>query len=438
MMKTWIALALCMLMLCGLAAAETAELEEELTQSALSVLSFMVEGEFGEVVALFDDTMSAAVGEEALSAGWDSIQAQLGHVTGVEAVQADADSRSAAVSMTHENGSSVFRIAFDAQGRIASMLIAPQTQPEAQVRALPDGVTAQAVTLFAGTARELSGELLIPAGAGADTAYVVMAHGSGPSDMDETIGPNKPFRDLAYDLAALGVGSLRFDKTTWAHPEYPVTTVEQEYLEPVAEALRVLKETAGAARCYLAGHSEGGMLVPYLVQACGFDGGIALAGTPWQLWEVSCAQNLAVIETLPQEQQTAMLAQVEAEREKGLRLAQMSDGEAAQTTVFGIGGTYLAHMARMDQAQIAQESGRPFLFLWGEADVQVSREAFAAWQERLGDDVRFTYRTYPGLSHLFMPAGEGDSILNVQAAYAVPGQVEPQVAQDIAAWIAAQ
>ena len=139
---------------------------------------------------------------------------------------------------------------------------------------------------------------------------------------------------------------------------------------------------------------------------------------------------------MPQEQQAALLSQVEAEREKGLRLAQMTDEEAAQTTVFGISGAYLSHMAHLDEVQIALESGKPFLFLWGEADFQVPKEAFDAWREQLGDGERYTYITYPGLNHLFMPASEGDSILNAQAAYQTPKQMDARVAQDIAAWLA--
>ena len=104
-------------------------------------------------------------------------------------------------------------------------------------------------------------------------------------------------------------------------------------------------------------------------------------------------------------------------------------------TVFGMPGRYLAHMACLDQAQIAMDSGKPYLFLWGEADFQVDRAAFEAWHERLGDEARFSYITYPGLNHLFMPAGEHDSILDAQAAYAEPKQMDGRVAADIAAWI---
>ena len=248
-MKRWIALALCLFMLLwgGLALAESAELVDEMQQGAMDALAAMIEGDVAAVTAQFDDTMAAAVSEDLLAAGWESVLAQLGGVTGVSAVQADADSRSVAVQLAHERGGSVFMLAYDEAGQIASMYIAPVTQaPEAQTRALPEGVTAQAVTLFAGTERELSGELLLPANAGAETAYVVLAHGSGPSDMDETVGGNKPLRDLAYDLAALGVGTLRFDKVTYAHPELPVATIDEEYTQPVAEALRVLREETGA------------------------------------------------------------------------------------------------------------------------------------------------------------------------------------------------
>lgn len=397
----------------------------------------MMAGDYGKIVARLDETMRGAVDEAALAAGVQQITEALGGCTEVGDVQADEDTRTAVVRLTHERGASRMTVVFDAQDRITGLFIAPeQAHAEAIARDLPEGASAQAVLLFEGSERALSGELIVPAGEA--LAYAVFAHGSGPSDMNETIGGNQPFRDLAYDLAALGVGSLRFDKITYAHPEIPVETVEQEYLEPVREALRVLREHTGAARVYLIGHSEGGMLTPYLVEEGGFDGGVSMAGTPLALWEISMAQNLAAMAQLPEAQRAPLLAQIDAEREKGLRLTQMSDGEAATQTVFGMSAVYLRHMARMDQAEIARRCGKPFLFLWGEADFQVEREAFSAWQTRLNDDARYTYRTYPGLNHLFMAANEGDSILNAAAAYETPKVVAPQVAADIAAWMAEQ
>lgn len=56
-----------------------------------------------------------------------------------------------------------------------------------------------------------------PAGEG-PFPMVVMVHGSGPLDRDESIGPNHPFRDIALGLARRGVASLRYDKRTYAYP----------------------------------------------------------------------------------------------------------------------------------------------------------------------------------------------------------------------------
>ena len=50
-------------------------------------------------------------------------------------------------------------------------------------------------------------------------AAVVLVHGSGPQDRDETIGANKPFLDIARGLAAQGIAVLRYEKRTKARPQ---------------------------------------------------------------------------------------------------------------------------------------------------------------------------------------------------------------------------
>lgn len=410
--------------------------QEDYIARTQAVLEAFLRGDTEQIVTQFDENMAALVDAAALADAWTSVNALYGTVTGVAAAQEDKASYTAALLLAHEAGQTMLVVEYDETGRIAGLSITPKEQAAQTVeRELPKGVAVQAVTLFAGTQHELAGELLIPANADPNTPYAVLVHGSGPSDMDETIGGCKPFRDLAYDLAALGVGSLRFDKTTYAQPEWPVETVKQEYLEPAAEALAVLRGSVETGPVVLIGHSQGGMLVPWLVEACGFDGGISLSGTPWQLWEISHAQNMALIELLPEEQREILTMQVEYEREKALRLLEMTDEEAAKTTVYGVSAVYQRYLAQMDQAQIAKASVKPFLFLWGERDFQVEREAFKAWHERLGDDERFSYKTYPGLNHLLMPAGESDSIANAAAAYQEPKVMDQKVTADIADWI---
>ena len=60
---------------------------------------------------------------------------------------------------------------------------------------------------------KLPGTLTLPVGK-KKAPVVILVHGSGPQDRDETVGPNKPFRDLAWGLAERGIATVRYDKRT--------------------------------------------------------------------------------------------------------------------------------------------------------------------------------------------------------------------------------
>ncbi len=425
------------LMLAGVISAlsETTDGLGDIEGEARTICNALVEGDYSAITDRFNDSMSAVVDETMLQQSWEAVIAQYGAFSEVESLYVDEATQSATLRLKHEQSAIILTVAFDDAGLISGLNLRPDAVYEAAEKALPEGVTEVEVVLFEGTDHALNARILHPDNAACDTPYVILVQGSGASDMDETIGPNKPFRDLAYDLAAQGVGSLRFDKITFAHPELSIETVEQEYLEPVTEALRILREESNASRVYVAGHSLGGILTPWLVQSCGFDGGIVLSGTPLPLWQMSYDQNLLVIEGMPEDQRDDLLAQIEAEAEKAKGLMEMSDEEAATTTIFGVSAVYQRSIAQLNEIAIAKETEKPYLFLWGESDFQVNSEAYQAWQDGLGDDPLYTYITYPGLNHLLMPSEEGDSILNVQSAYMRPASIPAQVSADILKWI---
>jgi hypothetical protein len=69
---------------------------------------------------------------------------------------------------------------------------------------------------------------------------VELLGGSGPLDRDETIGRNKPLKDVAWGLASRGIVVLRFDKVTNAHATDPGDvehfTLDDEYLPHALQA----------------------------------------------------------------------------------------------------------------------------------------------------------------------------------------------------------
>ena len=110
-----------------------------------------------------------------------------------------------------EGGAHVM-LSFDPENKIAGMNITPRTPPA--VTSCCAGVnrfTEESVAVGAGE-WALPGTLSMPVGPVA--AAIVLVHGSGPSDRDQTLGPNKPFRDLAWGLADRGIAVLRYEKRT--------------------------------------------------------------------------------------------------------------------------------------------------------------------------------------------------------------------------------
>ena len=93
-------------------------------------------------------------------------------------------------------------------------------------------------------------------------------------DRDETIGRNKPLKDMAWGLASRGMAVLRFDKVTYAHPGEVKAdrdfTLVDEYLpharrgHPAARPAPRGRRSSGSSSL---GHSLGGTVAPRVAAA---------------------------------------------------------------------------------------------------------------------------------------------------------------------------
>ena len=193
----------------------------------------------------------------------------------------------------------------------------------------------------------LPGLLLVPH-SDAPVPGVVLVHGSGPQDRDETIGPNKPFRDLALGLVAQGIAVLRYDKRTFASGSAMVLsgrpiTVEEETVADALAALDSLRAVPGVdpARVYLLGHSLGGYLAPRIAARDGkLAGVVILAGNTRPLEDLIVEQLDYLAANAPASDRTGA-AQREAMLDQIAKIKALTPADSASRTfLFGAPAIY--------------------------------------------------------------------------------------------------
>ena len=413
------------------------------TARARNVLAALGAGEFAKVTDQFDDKMKAAVPLDRLTAMWTTLLNQAGGLKDCSdpVVHAVSDKQMVITPCEFERVRLNLQIAFAADGRISGLAFRPAGAP-AKPYTPPSYADASAYTeadITIGSGEwTLPGTLTLPNGAGPFPA-LILVHGSGPNDRDETLGPNKPFADLALGLASRGIAVLRYDKRSRAHAGKMVSsgsmTVKEEVIDDAGEAVRALRARAGIdpAKVFVAGHSLGGMLIPRIAIANpSLAGAIVLAGPARPLEDIIVEQLRYIAMTdgviAPEEQAQIDKAAQTAAAVKALKAA---DANASANRLSNAPPSYWLDLRGYDPPAVARNLKMPLLILQGERDYQVTMDDFARWKSALSDLKSVTVRSYPALNHLFMP-GTGKIL---PAEYATPSHVAEEVIRDIAAWI---
>jgi dienelactone hydrolase len=424
----------------GSASARAIQTEDPLPR-AREVVTWLAAKEHTKVHALFSPEMLAAMPEARLRGVWDGTIAAVGAFKQQVSARADTKGayRIAVVTCEFERGNLDIQIVFDAAGKIAGLQLRPAASSVAY--APPPYVTPSAYTEIEVTVGAngwpLPGTLAIPVGQGPFPA-VVLVHGSGPHDRDQTFGPNKPFKDLALGLASRGVAVLRYEKRSKQHParlsKLSPMTVKEEAIDDTVAAVAWLRKAPriDPKRVFVLGHSLGGMLVPRIAATDNALAGlVVMAGAARSLEQAIVEQTryMAMADEKLSEEEEQQIKGVE-ELAKSVRGLTAADA-AAGTLIAGAPASYWLDLRGYDPPSAAKAIAQPLLVLQGERDYQVTMAEFAAWRKALSGRTNVTLRSYPALNHLFI-AGTGASL---PAEYLKPAHVDAAVVQDIAEWV---
>ncbi|MBR0229722.1 MAG: alpha/beta fold hydrolase [Clostridia bacterium] len=288
----------------------------------------------------------------------------------------------------------------------------------------------------------LPGTLTLPENASSPLPAVVLLHGSGPNDRDETVGQTKMFRDLAQGLAEQGVAVLRFDKRTLVYNTYTkddlkTFTVEQESIRDAVAAAELLRSNPRIGQVFLIGHSMGAMIAPRIAEEYPslFDGIILLSGTPKTFGDIVLSQNQAIVDALPALTKAIGTIQLQGLRMNWKDLLNSTGEEAKNKTVFGEPGYYFWEMAQYDTGEILQTLELPALIVNGGRDFQVvDADGVDAWNALdLPENVQVIY--HPDLNHLLMDPDAPEEARGTVKEYDTPCHISREIIDEIAEFI---
>ena len=284
---------------------------------------------------------------------------------------------------------------------------------------------------------------MLPKSASADqpVPVVVLVHGSGPQDRDETIGPNKPFLDLSHGLAARGIAVLRYEKRTRQYATVMALqagslTVKQETIDDVEYALEYLKAQPeiDKQRIFIAGHSLGGMLLPRIAKRTpAATGYISLAGASRPLEDLMLQQTQEILSKQPKISDEEQAELEKLKKQVALvKSPELKKETPASDLPLGVPAAYWLDLRGYQPAEETKEISKPVLLIHAGRDYQVTDEDWQLWQAALKDRPNCTLRVLANLNHLFMP-GEGRS---QPQEYMQAGHVDESLIEAIAEWIA--
>lgn len=237
---------------------------------------------------------------------------------------------------------------------------------------------------------------------------VVFLHGSGPNDRDETIGQNKPFKDIAEFLFSKGVASYRFDKRTYSNPETfdDSATVEQETINDALNVVQYFRTNYKDYEIILLGHSLGGYLLPKLMEKNNNINKLVFLAANARPLDKLIIEQLEYINKIDGQNVPIELLKTTKEQVKLLNSEKFSLETSNSELPFGLSAKYWNYLLEYKPLELVKKINKPMFFAQGGKDYQVTNKDFNLWKENLKNCKKCQFNYYPSLNHIFITGSD--------------------------------
>lgn len=394
-------------------------------------------GDYNSTYEMFDSTVVAVFSKDQFKKTWESIVASCGNLEEIYSVDIKRYDvyQICQVSMAFSSCKLIGLLTFNAEEMIAGLMFQPMNEGEYTSPDYVDKSKFIEKEIKFGKNGQLPGTLSVPIEEGSFPA-VVLVHGSGPNDRDESIYQNKPFKDLAHALSSNKIAVLRYDKRTKVHPDQfsDDFTVYDEAIYDVIDAVKFVatQEKIDKNQIYVLGHSLGASVIPLIAKEDSTSAGyIVMASIARPLDSVVIDQYEYILSL--DTNNTALKNKLDEIKQQVfyLRSDKFNENSVNDSLPLRLPAAYWRQLLKYDIPKEFTKIEKPMFIIQGGRDYQVTKADFEIIKNTVGEKPNIKFKLYPNLNHLFF-AGEGKSIPN---EYSIPGNIDKDVILDIISWI---